>query len=273
MWPELDSRLQAIASLLLLSGFTGAGESGQAEPRHLTVSAGRVTGSDEDADQDANYFAERIGMGRNFRGRRVRNCSWNETPKGCVPESHVNVLRLRFRDRLELLAMMFDANGAVALAARAPALFQRAPFFTYRLSPGDYQWPGNAPNDLVANFVHAMERRSRSRGAYRLIAKPWKQEEQAGNVDAAVVEEVLTLDKRLQVLDLARLEQEAALRFPFRLHPQVLAVNDFPQRRPPWLLGLLPDGAKVGDLSEQTTGCLLSDIKGKVFVLSGASDR
>ena len=63
-----------------------------------------------------------------------------------------------------------------------------------------------------------------------------------------------------------------SLRFPFKLHPQVLAVRDFPQRRPPWLLGLFPDGAKGGDLSEKTTGCLLSDIKGNVFLFSMAPD-
>ena len=188
MWPVLDPQLRGMIALLLLSGFTGAGEPELAQPRHLTVSAGRVAGSEEKADQDAAYFAERIGMGRDFRGKRARNCSWNETPRGCVPEKHVNVLRLRFGNRLELLAIMLDANGAVALAARAPALFQSTPFFTYRLSPGDYQWPGNAPNDLVANFAYAMERRSEPRGAYRLTVKSWKQEERTGDEDATMEE-------------------------------------------------------------------------------------
>jgi len=187
----LDSRLHVLAALLLVSGLTGVGEAEPAAPRQLTVSAGRVSGSDENAGKDADTFAERIGMGRDFRGKRARSCSWNDIPKGCMPENHVNLVRLKFRNRLELLAIMLDADGAVALAARAPALFQSTPFFTYRLSSGDYQWPENAPIDLVANFAYAMGRRSESRGDYQLIVKPWKQEEQAEDPDEAMEEGAL----------------------------------------------------------------------------------
>jgi hypothetical protein len=185
----LDPKLHVIVALLLFFG-ARAGEAELAQLQHLTVSAGRIEGSEENANQDAGIFAERIGMGRTFKGKRARSCSWNEIPEGCAPENHVNVLRLKFGNRLELLAIMFDADGAVAMAARAPALFQSSPFFTYRLSPGDYQWPENAPVDLVANFAYAMERRSEPRGAYQLIVKSWKQE-QADDEDAEIEEDPL----------------------------------------------------------------------------------
>ena len=241
----LDSRLHVIVALSLVCGFIGPGRAVWAAPRQLTVSAGRVVGSDENADQDADYFADRIGMGRNFRGKRARNCSWNETPRGCVPESHVNVLRLKFGNRLELLAIMLDANGAVALAARAPALFQSAPFFTYRLSSGDYQWPGNAPNDLVANFAYATERSPESRGAYQLIVKSWKQDEGGDDADATMEEGSLTALKTFSsrasaVMSLHPLaaaamytegfracadKQEAAITLSFRMDEMECAVH------------------------------------------------
>ena len=185
------SRLHVLVVLSLISGLIGVGQAELVAPRALTVSAGRVAGSDENAGQDADRFAERIGMGRDFTGKRARNCSWDKIPKGCVPESHVNVVRLKFGNRLELLAIMPDADGAVALAARAPALFQSTPFFTHRLSSGDNQWPGNAPIDLVATFAYAMERRPESRGDYQLIVKPWEQEEPAEDPDEGTEEGTL----------------------------------------------------------------------------------
>ena len=66
----------------------------------------------------------------------------------------------------------------------------------------------------------------------------------------------VTLDKRLHVLNVESFEQEDVLRFPFDLNPGVLPVRDFHRRR---ALGALDGQAKA-------TGCLLSDVKGHVYV-------
>ncbi len=152
--------------------------------RHLTVSAGIVAGNEEPSDSVVGYFVKRIGMARDYSAKRLGNCPWNELPQGAAPDDHLNIMRLKFGDRLELVALMFDANGTVTMAARAPALFQPEPFFTHTLPSGDYQWPANAPNDLVANFAYAMERRSKPKGPYQLSIELWQQKaDQAGDVN------------------------------------------------------------------------------------------
>ena len=70
----------------------------------------------------------------------------------------------------------------------------------------------------------------------------------------------MTLAKRFHILDLETFEQEEALRVPFRLNPGVLPVERFPRRRT----------RGEGDLAEKVAGCLLSDVKGNVFLYSMA---
>ena len=186
MQKSSDLKLHIIIVFMLISGFTGMGQAQPAEPRKLSVSASSVAGSDEKSDKLADYFTQRIGMGRNFEAKRAPDCSWNEVPQGCAAENQVNVFQLKFNNRLELLAIMPDPNNsAVAFAARAPALVQPPMPHGFHAPPGDYQLPENAPNDLVANFAYALEHRSESKGSYQLILKPWEQNKQANNAMAA----------------------------------------------------------------------------------------
>jgi len=158
----------------------GAASASAGAVRLLTVSAAVVAENEERSDQAADYFAKRIGLGRGFQARRVGKCPWNQVPRGCAADGHVNVVRLKFGDRLELLALMLDGNGAVAMAARAPALFQPELNFPDTQSPGDNQWPGNAPGDLVAQFAGAIQRGAPSKGAYQLLLQEWKEDEPSG---------------------------------------------------------------------------------------------
>lgn len=145
-----------------------------AEPRALTVSEGHVSGNDRSARKAADLFAERIELGRNFKAKRVPACRWYEVPKGYTAESHVHIVDLRFANRLELLAFMFREDGTVSLAARAQALYQERPWFPSTLSPGDFQWPDNAPGDLVARFADAFDRHEEDAGVYHLAVEDWE---------------------------------------------------------------------------------------------------
>lgn len=144
----------------------------------LTMSASQVARSGSRAGKLADFFVERLGMGRSFEVRRVRDRYWLDLPKGASPASHVNLLQLRYGNRLELLAAMVDPEkGTVDFVARAPALCeQRVPDQTYWRSPGDFQYTVNAPNDLVVNFANAWAARSRPKGTYQLILAPWVQD-------------------------------------------------------------------------------------------------
>jgi len=162
----------------------GQAQAGPRIPRHLTVSAASVSGGGRN-DALADFFAKRLGMGREFRAKRARDCAWHEVPDGCDPGTHVNLLQLKFGQRLELLAMMPDREGGtVALAARAPALLGQKNKYgqAYEAPAGDYQLPENAPADLVANFAAAFEVPPRMKGTYQLVLNRWGKgsEEDAG---------------------------------------------------------------------------------------------
>ena len=147
----------------------GIAFAGPAATRELTVSEGLVNGNDRSSREVADVFAERIELGRDFKTKRGRACSWYGVPKGYVAENHVNIVDLRFGNRLELLAFIVDEDNTVSLAARAPALYQDRPWFTSSLSPGDFQWPDNAPADLVARFAHRVDRPVKEAGVYHLV--------------------------------------------------------------------------------------------------------
>ena len=153
-----------------------------AEEVKLTVSASHVARSGSQAGKLADFFVERLGIGRDFEARRVRNRYWLDRPEGASPASHVNLLQLRYGNRLELLATMVDPEkGTVDFAARAQALCeQRVPDQTYWRSPGDFQYTRNAPNDLVVNFANTWAARSRPKGTYQLILAPWDQDSADG---------------------------------------------------------------------------------------------
>lgn len=179
-WVQVKRHILVVSALL--AGFAGPSPGAPDEPRKLTVSASSVAGNDEKSDQAADYFAQRIGMGRNYQAKRAGNCPWDEVPPGGAAESQVNVLQLKFDNRVELLAVMLDTNrGGVALAARAPALIQAPIPHLFRAPSGDCQFPENAPNDLVANFAFALEHPSAFKGSYQLILKTGEPNDKGGD--------------------------------------------------------------------------------------------
>lgn len=169
-------RLFPLIALLMAGLFLSRAAAEPGEARALIVSEGLVGGNDRSSRDAADDFAERVELGREFSAERGLACLWHAAPEGVPAENHVSVVELRFGNRLELLAFMFGKDGAVTLAARAPALYQERPWFPSRASPGDSQWPENAPADLVARFALAVERPPEDRGEYQLVVQDWEQE-------------------------------------------------------------------------------------------------
>lgn len=125
-------------------------------PTEWTVSAAFYGTSGGRNPGLADTFLERLPLGRDLRAKRAPFCAWLSVPAGAVPGTHVNVLELRFGQRLELLALVPGPGGSNLIwASRATALSgQEGKYYqSYMAPPGDFQLPDNAPADLVNIFA------------------------------------------------------------------------------------------------------------------------
>jgi hypothetical protein len=157
-----------ILSICMLAVFSVGAMGGEA----LTVSECTADGNGKKEDL-AKEFANRIGSRDGWSAKVIANQNWTKVAAGANTGNHVNLMGVKFGNRVDFLALLLGNNGLVEHAVRVPALEQQGSTYWYTLSPGRSQLIRNAPTDLVAEFANSMQERSVEKPILAIDIQPW----------------------------------------------------------------------------------------------------
>lgn len=181
----------AVSMLSVFSGRTSAGET-------LTVSD-CTSGITQKKDGLADEFASRIACREGWKAKVIQNQDWNRIPSGAVQGKHVNLVEVRFGNRLDFIAFVPGTDGVIEHEVRVPAMEGQVGTYWFAKSPGRSQIPRNAPTDLVAEFANSAADRSSEKPVIAVNIQPWQGDDSEDASSGAKIPEKSDLEKLMQI--------------------------------------------------------------------------
>lgn len=195
--PSRNKMIRAVCLMLsvsMLSAFSGMAGAGET----LTVSD-CTSGISQKRDGLADEFASRIACREGWTAKTVPNQDWNRIPSGAVQGKHVNLIEVRFGNRIDFIAFVPGADGVLEHVVRVPAMEGQVSSYWFAKSPGRSQIPRNAPTDLVAEFANSAADRSAERPVIAVSIQPWQGDDSEDASSGAKIPEKSDIAKLMQI--------------------------------------------------------------------------